>query len=130
MSNLTMPTMTYAALLPRFANHPARRIANLTKAQLFFDHIGIYHHGNRIAALYSDDSIFITNSGWETPTTRTRLNKILRDNDIFWSVTQKNFVQYLVNDVTRYRRENFYSAEFNMRGSLVRFNGYNTVTGK
>ena len=130
MSNLTMPTMTYAALLPKLKENTVTSIAYSTNAKLLEYAIGVYYHGNLIAKLYEDGSVFISNAGWETPTTRTRINKILRSNNILWGVTQKDFVQYLACTAASDRWRGFYSAEFNKNGTLVRFNGYNAVTGK
>lgn len=47
-------------------------------------------HGNTIAVLHGDDTLMITNAGWESNTTKERLNGLPNVN-----IHQKNFIWYL-----------------------------------
>lgn len=73
----------------------------------------IYYHGNVIAVI-EDFAVYITNAGWDTPTTRNRLNIILRDNGIPFGLTQKNFRQLLVDGSFRTVIDGFTQAQFRM----------------
>jgi hypothetical protein len=55
-------------------------------------------HGNRIATIYNNGDIQLSSCGWETVTTKSRLNAIL---DTFLSgigIYQKDFVWYIGKD--------------------------------
>ena len=54
----------------------------------------IYLHGNCIAKRDADGSVYITDAGWQTSTTRERLNGILRSLNIRSYVCQKDFALY------------------------------------
>ena len=54
----------------------------------------IYLHGNCIARQEDDGRIYITDAGWQTLTTRERLNGILRALNIRAAVYQKNHALY------------------------------------
>ena len=47
--------------------------ANLTKSNMFVTQKQMYLHGNMIAKIDNGD-LFITTCGWNTPTTKERLN--------------------------------------------------------
>lgn len=47
-------------------------------------------HGNTIAVLHGDGTLMITDAGWQTNTTKERLNGLPNVN-----IHQKNFVWYL-----------------------------------
>jgi hypothetical protein len=102
MSNLTLPTMSLTALDRLMGKRTGMTLAYATTAVRTWEGIAIEHHGNRIA-LIRPDYIYVSNAGYGSSTTRTRLNRILRDNDIPYGVTQKDFAQYLVDDATRTR---------------------------
>ena len=55
------------------------------------------YHGNSIAYKYNDPkgTIAITNCGWESPTTKERLNAVLYKAGKSYSINQKNWVWYL-----------------------------------
>lgn len=72
----------------------SRTIANNTVAHNLRDSIGIDYHGNRIAEI-SDWEIYISNCGYGTATTRTRINSILADNHVPFRLSQKNRKQIL-----------------------------------
>lgn len=93
MSNLNLPTLTYAALAPRIKDGQTLHIGYMTTASKEAglgnaDFIFIKHHYNVIAVLYKDGTVYISNAGWSSSTTRNRINHILRDNDIDARVNQ------------------------------------------
>ena len=57
------------------------------------------YHGNSIAYKYNDpkNTISITNCGWETTTTKERLNAVLYKAGKSYSIKQKQFIWYLDN---------------------------------
>jgi hypothetical protein len=73
----------------------------------------VRHHGNPIATI-GTYTLLVSNAGWGSSTTRTRLNTILHDNDIHVSVTQKNWEQLLVvpEDLSRWDWEHTTSHPF------------------
>lgn len=77
-----------------------------------YDSVIIRHHSSVIAA-FNDKVALISNVGYGTPTTRNRLNRIMHDNDIPYTVSQHNFKQILVphDDWTK-NVWNGYSATF------------------
>jgi hypothetical protein len=57
-------------------------------------------HNNIIAVLHGDGTLMITNAGWESNTTKERLNGLINEylgypNCIGKGIHQKNFVWYL-----------------------------------
>lgn len=57
-------------------------------------------HGNTIAYRSKHDGkVYISNCGWETNTTKMRLNYLLYTYNSPLQIRQKNFVWYLGNDV-------------------------------
>jgi hypothetical protein len=97
MSNLNLPNLSYKSLSD-MAIQPGetRKLAYETTVETMGDVFVIRHHGNAIAevGLWSLD---ITDCGWGSSTTRTRLNKVVRDNvtDIPVHLNQKNYQQVL-----------------------------------
>lgn len=53
----------------------------------------VYLHGNKIAEK-REDGIYLSLAGWNTPTTRERLNGILQAFNIDGGFTQKKFEPY------------------------------------
>ena len=56
----------------------------------FDDSFYLKLHGNTIAVLHGDGTLMITDAGWESKTTKERLNGLPNVN-----IHQKNFVWYL-----------------------------------
>ena len=56
----------------------------------FDDSFYLKLHGNTIAVLHGDGTLMITNAGWQSNTTKERLNGLPNVN-----IHQKNFVWYL-----------------------------------
>ena len=56
----------------------------------FDDSFYLKLHGNTIAVLHGDGTLMITDAGWQTNTTKERLNGLPNVN-----IHQKNFIWYL-----------------------------------
>jgi hydrogenase maturation factor len=95
MSNLTLPKMNPANLakIAKVGIDKKIAYATIVNRMVSGDYM-VYHHGNAIACIGTGE-IEVSNAGWDSSTTRTRLNIILRDNDISARVYQKNYNQYL-----------------------------------
>ena len=64
------------------------------------DRVYLKLHSNTIAyRSKSDGKVYISNCGWETNTTKMRLNYLLYKYNSPLQIRQKNFVWYLGNDV-------------------------------
>ena len=63
----------------------------------------VYLHGNLIAELTKDNRLRLTLAGWNTPTTRERLNGILEVFGINAEIFQRNFDPYLMYEECRER---------------------------
>ena len=130
MSNLKLPTLTYAALdarVPELDSYSAVgrnvTIGYKTSAYRFGTSICIQHHGTTIAALGATGAVHVTNDGYGSSTTRARLHSILVDNGIPYSVTQRDFVQVLRPRGYGETHPGFVSAYFSPDGVLIAFNG-------
>ena len=60
---------------------------------------GVYLHGNRIVHLHSNGSIYMPLAGWNTTTTRERLNGIAQVLGLDASFTQKDFEPYFNGEI-------------------------------
>ena len=82
-----------------FRNHTPRTVGNTHT-----DGDNVFLHGNKIIERRDDGSVWATLAGWNTPTTRERLNGILGA-----GFHQKNFVAHMngvpVNTEEWYRIE-------------------------
>ena len=130
MSNLKLPTLTYAALdvkvaelVPGATMGRGVPIGYMTHAYRYRDEICIQHHGTTIATLGADGAVHVTNGGYGSSTTRARLHSILVDNGIPYGVTQRNYVQVLVSRDRSEAYPDFLSAYFTADGTLLAFNG-------
>lgn len=128
MSNLQLPTLTYAALAPKIKDGQTLHIGYMTTATKEAglgnaDFIFIKHHYNVIAVLYKDGTVYVSNVGWSSSTTRNRINHVLRDNDIDAGVSQ-----YKGDQVLRLRKGeelgDFSNATFDPQGRLSAFNDH------
>jgi len=66
----------------------------------FDDSFYLKLHGNTIAVLHEDGTLMITDAGWQSVTTKERLNGLINEylgypNCIGKGIYQKNFVWYL-----------------------------------
>ena len=91
MSNLKLPTLSYAALdaaLPARSTEAAsgagrsHTIGFKTRAYRFNDEICIQHHETTIATL-STDTVSVTPHGYVSSTTTARLHKVMVDNELW-----------------------------------------------
>tara|TARA_R110000787_G_C13251531_1_gene429487 strand:+ start:335 stop:673 length:339 start_codon:yes stop_codon:yes gene_type:complete len=74
----------------------------LTVGNSMTDGNAIFLHGNKIA--WRDNArLYISMCGWGTPTTRERLNGVLRGINSDLYVCQKNHEQLLINKETKLR---------------------------
>ena len=109
MSNLKLPNMSYMPLkgfLEKERNKRSRTLAFKTEAIINSPGspevtIYVYHHNSCIASI-APFEVEVTNAGWDSSTTRNRINAILRDNEIPFFVRQENFTQYLYECVSYY----------------------------
>lgn len=128
MSNLNLPTMTFSALDAQVESHTGAtlNLAYATTAEREFDgSIRIRHHGNSIAVLAAE-YLWVSNAGWGSSTTRTRLHAILGDNGTGYAVTQKDWDQKLVRRTDWTARDGFQQAHFDRVGDgwvLTHYNG-------
>lgn len=56
--------------------------------------------GNRIAVIDKNDKLTISNCGWQSKTTLSRINALLRGLNYHLSIYQKNYKCYLYNNST------------------------------
>lgn len=78
---------------------------NFNKANMSVDNFKneVYYlrlHGNIIAELYKSGSLFIMNAGWQTVTTKERLNGLINEfygypKCLDKGISQKNWIWYL-----------------------------------
>ena len=60
----------------------------------FTDHAKVYLHGNMIAQYYpSNGELFLSDCGWQTNTTKSRLNSLLQWRNLS-NIYQKNWAWY------------------------------------
>ena len=72
----------------------------LTVGNSMTDGNSIFLHGNKIA-WRDEGELYISMCGWGTPTTRERLNGLLRTINADVRIRQRNYEQLLVNDKTK-----------------------------
>ena len=81
----------------------------------------IFLHNNLIAYYkHDDDSMYISSCGWESNTTKSRLNALLYEINTGVRVFQKDF-EWFVSDFTGSRIVDFYD------GQLVDKNGFSSI---
>lgn len=98
MSNLKLPTMTYANLSQLDKIGYGAKLAYETTAERFgedaSERIVIKYFDTVIATLWPNGDVKVTTGGWATPTTLRRITMILRDNDTKVAVNTKQFEVY------------------------------------
>lgn len=57
----------------------------------------IYYHDTAIATIFDDGRVKIDNGGWQTQTTKKRINAILYALRLPYSIVQKNYSWYLLD---------------------------------
>lgn len=118
MSNLSFKAHAHPVHLKYFlGNRYSRELAYSTYVKS--PEIGefvITHHDSVIAEI-QDWKVTVTNAGYDSSTTRARIDQILRDNDIPFYVAQRNYKQVLFQrgeDGDTVITDNFGEAEFTM----------------
>ena len=98
MSNLSLPTMSFPNLERLLDKRTSLTLGYATTATRdpHKRTIHVLHHGNEIARL-TPMTLWVSNAGYSSSTTRSRLNKILLANGIPFSVGQKSYEQILTN---------------------------------
>ncbi len=93
MTNLSLPTLTYANLDRLLGNRASKTIGYATvvhRAPHLTDSFGkslvVTHHGNQIASLTSTNVVAVSKAGWNSNTTAHRLHRVLKDNGIAESI--------------------------------------------
>ena len=81
----------------------------------------VYH--KTAVVKYNDDKIILNSGGWETPTTKDRMNATAHENGLCYYVYQKDFVWYVVLD-----NKKCYPFEDNMQ--LIEKVGYSVALDK
>ena len=81
----------------------------------------VYH--KTAVVKYNDDKIILNSGGWETPTTKDRMNATAHENGLCYYVYQKDFVWYVVLD-----NKKCYPFEDNMQ--LIEKLGYSVALDK
>lgn len=93
MSNLKLPSMSYASLTSR-NNGTLAYATTLTVTP--HKCAEVRHHGNLIAEI-GPDGLWISNAGWDSSTTANRLRVILRDNGLPYTVRIHDFEMELLH---------------------------------
>ena len=86
----TLPT-NYVAALTALGSRDSRVLCNNTRAVRHDDAVGIVLHTTEIVTFYADGRIRITLGGWNTTTTRSRINACLRP---YGGVFQRDWITY------------------------------------
>lgn len=97
MSNLKLPTMTYLNLTRLLGKKNFVKLAYATTAERRGESIAVFQHDNLIAE-FNHDSVYLTNAGWHSTTTATRLRKIFQDNHSTYSVRIRDYRMRLLDD--------------------------------
>lgn len=71
-------------------------------------------HGNAIATRMSDGKVYINTCGWETNTTKMRLNYLLHALNSPLKIVQKNWIWYLGNKQWDGGRTYVYDETYNL----------------
>lgn len=75
MSNLRTPITTFPAVEAAAKGRYEFTIAHNTTATRGPDGWDIRYHGNLIATLFPDGRVYLSSAGWQTTTTKDRLNR-------------------------------------------------------
>ena len=115
MSNLNLPTMTFENIAKKMVGKSTLKLAYATEAVQgnSTSPIEILHHGNRIAVL-SPENLYVSNCGWDSSTTATRLRKIMSDNNLGYYVRIRDFGMRLYSDAHTEVDPAFHSATFSL----------------
>jgi len=73
------------------ANSQPKKVSNTVT-----DGETVWLHGNKIVNRVSSGKFLVTLAGWPTPTTRERINGIMRELGIDFHIFQRNYEQFAV----------------------------------
>ena len=87
-------------LIERQMNQAIRYRKNFNKdntaVRVYSDSVDVYLHGNHIATLdLTNDNLTIKDGGWQSVTTKSRLNALLDEFAYGMRVFQRDFIWYL-----------------------------------
>lgn len=97
MSNLKLPNMyDYLTASRELGDKQHKQIGYKTVLKrLSRTVLSVEHHGSKIIEYRADGTILITNAGWNSSTTKSRLHRLTPANV---RVFQKNWIQYVQID--------------------------------
>ena len=89
-------------LIERQMNQAIRYRKNFNKdntaVRVYSDSVDVYLHGNHIATLdLTNDKLTIKDGGWQSNTTKSRLNALCYEFNTGFKVIQRDWTWYLVN---------------------------------
>ena len=92
-------------LIERQMNQAIRYRKNFNKdntaVRVYSDSVDVYLHGNHIATLdLTNDKLTIKDGGWQSVTTKSRLNALLDEFAPSMGIFQKDWVWYLSDRLT------------------------------
>ena len=101
-------------LIERQMNQAIRYRKNFTKdntaVRVYDDSVDVYLHGNHIATLdLTNDKLTIKDGGWQTVTTKSRLNALLDEFDYGSFVFQKNWQWFFARNFNPSHKVDFIS---------------------
>jgi hypothetical protein len=96
MSNLKLHTPTEATYegWMAFLDGKDRKIGHNTYASVMPDAVAIRYHGTVIVKFYNEGTIVLNSGGWQTSTTKNRMNMLLPRR---YGISQKDFVWRLMD---------------------------------
>jgi hypothetical protein len=104
-------------------NKDRKKFDHNTYFEAMNDHaIGVYLHGNRIAVIRSDDTVSFSLCGWNTVTTRDRINAVSRL--LFGGEGPKVFTakgEAFISEPMRRPIEFFDGVTFNVKGNCTNY---------
>jgi hypothetical protein len=92
------------AMLSAINNKVDWRSSNTEVVRNFNSHSNVYLHGNHIATVKDNGDVSISNAGWRTVTTKSRLNAIINEflDGTKNGVCQKDHCWYVIDHGRRY----------------------------
>ena len=68
-----------------------------TRVDIFSNRVNVYLHNNLICEIVPDETLTVWHRGWDTPTTKSRLNAILNAYNLP-TISQRNYTWYIGKD--------------------------------
>jgi len=95
-------TMTYEEAKEMLKGRNSKKIGNNTYLVDLENRIVVRLHDTNVVTFYEDGKVKLNSGGWQTVTTKDRMNKYL---PVPWKVFQEKFEWYLWNWKTKEKRE-------------------------